>query len=283
MAGEVRIRALTRGDVPWAIALTDTEGWGYSPADFERLLHLEPEGVFLAESGDVRVGITATTTYGPLAYLGTVVVEPEWRGRGVGDALMRAALDYLDGRAVESVRLNSYVDVVPFYGRHGFRVEFENRRFQGNAEGWGVPGVRLLREDDLGDVARLDERSFGAERTRLVSRLLAEFPRTSLAFDDGGHLVGYAIGNTSAAVCEIGPFVGDPRRPSDAESLLQAMFRTVGGPCALTLPVPNVAGIEAAARAGMKQTFRTLRMVRGSGAHGGDPRGVFGLAGLEKG
>jgi len=283
MAGTVHVRRLARGDIPWAIGLTDTESWGYTAADFERLLYLEPEGVLLAEAGGEPVGITATTTYGKLAYLGAVIVDPRWRGKHVGEAQMRACLDFLGDRGVLSVRLNAYRNVIPFYERLGFRSEFENHRYTGRHEGRVAPGVRPMRADDLAAVGELDEPLFGADRTRLLRRLLEEFPRTSLVVDDDGDIVAFAFGNTSAETCEIGPFVASPKRAVDAENLLLAMFATVDGPCAFSLPAVNETGIAAARRMGLQEAFRTMRMVRGSPDFGGDPRGVFGLAGLEKG
>lgn len=283
MAGTVTVRALTRSDVPWAIALTDTESWGYTEADFERLLFLEPEGLFLAEAGGERVGITAATKYGRLAYIGAVIVDPKWRGKRVGEALMSACLDVLDGRGVASVRLNAYLNVIPFYERLGFRGEFENHRYAGRHEGRVSPGVRLMREDDLAALRGVDAPFFGADRARLLRRLFAEFPRTSLVVDDGGEVVAFAFGNTTGASCEIGPFVCPPTRAVDADNLLHAMFRAADAPCAFSLPAVNEAGLALARRAGFREVFRTLRMVRGSTDFGGDPMGVFGLAGLEKG
>ncbi|HEV8594063.1 MAG TPA: GNAT family N-acetyltransferase [Thermoplasmata archaeon] len=280
---EVSVRTLTRDDIPWAIALTDTEGWGYTEADFQRLLHLEPEGVFLAESLGERIGITATTAYGKLAYIGAVIVDAKWRGKHVGEALMNACLEFLDRRGVASARLNAYLNVIPFYERLGFRKEFENHRYAGENEGRVTPGARLMREDDLEAVGGLDRPYFGADRLRLLARLLHEFPKTSLVLDDRGEVVAFAFGNTGGGSCEIGPFVCPPSRAREAEDLLYAMFAAADLPCAFSLPAVNEQGVAAARRAGLRETFRTLRMVRGSREFGGDPAGIFALAGLEKG
>jgi len=284
MAGGVEVRTLAAADIPWAIALTDTESWGYTPQDFDRLHNLEPEGLLVAETtGGGRVGLTVIVTWGPVAYIGAVIVDARRRGKHVGEALMRAALDLADARGVQSVRLNAYLNVIPFYERLGFQREFENVRFTGSAEGWGSPGVRLMRSDDLAAIADLDRTYFGADRGRLHARLLAEFPGTSLVVDDGGEIAAYAFGNTGADACEIGPCVGPPERPSVEDALVHAMFGIVSTPCAFSLPALNVNGVEAARRMGLRETFRTMRMVRGSADFGGDPRSIFALAGLEKG
>lgn len=283
MAGGVHVRTLTSADVPWAIALTDTESWGYTAEDFERLRDLESGGLFVAEIDRERVGLTATIVYGKLAYIGAVIVDANWRGRHVGEALMHACLDFLDDRGVESARLNAYLNVIPFYERLGFRQEFENRRFAGRHEGLVSPGVRLAGLRDLAAMGELDESYFGADRTRLLRRLLEEFPRTALLVDDGGDLVAFAFGNPGGGSCEIGPFVCPPDRGVEAGRLLYAMFATADLPCAFSVPSVNAKGVDLARSLGLQETFRTMRMVRGSDAFGGEPRGIFALAGLEKG
>ena len=83
--------------------------------------------------------------------------------------------------------------------------------------------------------------------------------------------------------CEVGPVVCPPERASQAEDLLHAMFSAANAPCGFTAPSVNEKAVDAARRAGMRDVFRTVRMVRGSSAFGGDPKGIFALAGLEKG
>ena len=283
MPGAPSVRPLVRADIPWAIALTDAEGWGYTPADFDRIQYLGPQGVFVGEADGERVGLIAAITYGPLAYIGAVIVDARWRGKHVGETLMRAALGFCDGRAAETVRLNAYLNVVPFYERLGFRTEFENHRYTGRHEGRVAPGVRPMRSDDLAAIEELDAPFFGADRGRLLTRLLEEFPATSLVVDDGGEIVAFAFGNSGAGSCEIGPFVCSPERASEAEDLLHTMLAAADKPCAFSLPAVNEKGVAAARRAGFRETFRTMRMYRGSPAHGGDTRGIFALAGLEKG
>ncbi len=282
MAG-VEIKALVPEDIPWAITLTDTESWGYTRQDFERLLHLEPQGIRVAREDGERVGLAAIVAWGHVAYIGAVIVDARWRRIHVGDALMRTLLEFADTQGVKSVRLNAYLNVVSFYERLGFRSEFENVRFAGSTEGYGSPGVRLMRGDDLAAVAELDQKYFGANRRRLHARLFEEFPGTALVVDDGGDIVAYAFGNPSPESCEIGPCVCPPEHPAAAEAVVRSMLGIVGTPCSLTLPAPNLAGVDAAKRAGLHETFRTMRMVRGSKDFGGEPRGIFALAGLEKG
>lgn len=53
-------------------------------------------------------------------HIGRMAVLPEWRGKGVGSALLQLLLDYARSRNFTQVGLNAQVQVVPFYRRFGF-------------------------------------------------------------------------------------------------------------------------------------------------------------------
>ncbi len=285
MAGAT-VRRLTKRDIAFAIRLTDTERWGYTRADFQRLIDLEPDGCFVALLDGARVGITCSTMYGPVAFVGAVIVDPTVRGKGVGDSLLQATLDYLDGKGVETVRLNAYLNVVPFYERLGFRSEYENSRYSGRIVGSGAqPGeVRLVRASDIPTVVRFDAPLFGASRDALLARLAREFHGSFFVAMPEGNLAGYIVGNPSEGSCEIGPWVVDPNRADAASALLHALLARVRPrEIAFSVPKANPRESRMAAELRLTEVFRTLRMVRGRDAHGGNPEGVFAMAGLEKG
>ncbi len=279
------VRRLERRDVSWAVRLTDLEGWGYTPADLERLRFLDPDGCFVALLEGERVGITCSTSYGKLAFIGAVIVHPDARGKGVGDALMRATLDHLDRTGVETARLNAYLHVVPFYERLGFRGEYENVRYHGSARPSGTPSaVRPATEDDRPAIVHFDSFYFGARRDALLARLLSEFPETFLVARDEGGVRGYIVANADGGAAEIGPWIANPAAADTAGDLLRALLARLGArPIGFTAPGPNERPHRLAAELRLETAFRTLRMVRGRDAYHGLPQGVFALAGLEKG
>lgn len=60
-----------------------------------------------------------------LGYVSSLYVRPECRSRGLGDALLRTAVDFCRGHGVESVVLWPSPRSVPLYERHGFRHQGE--------------------------------------------------------------------------------------------------------------------------------------------------------------
>ena len=281
---EPRIRKLVGQDIERAIELTDLEGWGYTRADFERLLALSPQGCFAAEEDSRVVGILSTTSYDHLAFLGAVIVSPEVRGRGLGRLLMQAALMHLASKGVETVRLNAYLNAVPFYERLGFHREYEIVRWRANLARSDAVAASGAKHEDLDDLAAFDARFFGAPRRSLLERLLDEYPATFLIAREGTHVLGYLVGSPYDEACEIGPWVVAPGHAGVARDLFHALV-TVVGPreYAFSGPERNLDLLRFARGAGLSEAFRTLRMWWGTDLYPGDPAGLWAAAGLEKG
>ncbi len=280
-----RVRRLEERDIDAGIALTDLEAWGYTREDFRRLLALSPDGCFAAERARRVVGVLTTTTYDGLAFLGAVIVAPELRGKGVGKEMMEAALAHLKATGVRTVRLNAYLNAIPFYERLGFHREYEVIRWHGSAKaGDAVRGIRPIRAEDHSGLARMDARYFGANRQELIARLAEEFPGTFLVAEHRGRLRGFIVGNPSGGACEIGPWVVEPGSGRVSEDLCRALIDSAGASAvALSGPSPNGALLEFVRETGFKEVFRALRMWWGANEFPGDPAGIWAVGGLEKG
>ena len=65
--------------------------------------------------------------------IGRMAVLPEWRGKGVGDALLLALIDEAQLRGWREVALHAQVSAVDFYARHGF-VPYGERFWEAGIE-----------------------------------------------------------------------------------------------------------------------------------------------------
>ena len=61
----------------------------------------------------------------PDGHIGRMAVLADWRGRGVGDALLTRLVAAARERGHARVILNAQVRAMPFYARHGFAAEGE--------------------------------------------------------------------------------------------------------------------------------------------------------------
>ena len=56
----------------------------------------------------------------PDGHIGRMAVRPDWRGRGVGSALLEALVDIATKRGDAKAMLNAQTHAMPFYARYGF-------------------------------------------------------------------------------------------------------------------------------------------------------------------
>src|SRR6476659_1332584 len=128
----LQIRLLFESDIAAAMRLKDAAGWNQTEADWRRLLLLEPHGCFCAIKDGRVVGTTTTTTYGEdLAWIGMVLVDPDYRGQGIATKLMNVALNYLKEK-VQTVKLDATPLGKPVYEKFGFQIESLVERWRGN-------------------------------------------------------------------------------------------------------------------------------------------------------
>ena len=157
------VRLLTSADIPQAMLLKQAAGWNQTEQDWLRVLELEPEGCFGIERDGRLVATTTTTCYGrELAWIGMVLTAPEFRGQGLASSLMRSALEFLDGRQIQWVKLDATSMGSGVYRKLGFEDECPVERWLRSA---APAKASSLAEPGKWDAA-LDRRAFGADRRR---------------------------------------------------------------------------------------------------------------------
>jgi GNAT superfamily N-acetyltransferase len=193
-AGDISVRRLTHDDVEGALALSSTAGWNQRVDEWRLLIDLAPAGSFAASIRNRIVGTAIGIDYGAFSWIAMMLVDPAYRGRGLGRRLLQAALDAVPAHT--PVRLDATPAGRPLYRAHGFEDEATLTRWVAEtpirvpeaADGAGnASAVRRLSADDLPGVAAFDARVFGGSR-RAVLRW---------ALDSAPHYA-HAIGRASA-------------------------------------------------------------------------------------
>ena len=85
---------------------------------------------FTAEEDSKVVGVLRGHSYYNDAHISDLIILEQYRGRGIGTRLLKAAEKYCADKGFESITLSTYGFQTPeFYKKHGFEVEFvrENR------------------------------------------------------------------------------------------------------------------------------------------------------------
>ncbi len=276
------IRPLRETDLDFALALTESVGWGYTREDLAELHAYQPEGCLVATEDGAPVGMLTTVAYGPVGWIGNVVTEEAVRGRGFGAALVDAAVDYLRGVGVESVLLYAYQETVAFYAKLGFETQGEAVRVLGRGTARG--GSPALAEDgDLDAVLRMDREAMGYPRDLVLKDLWSRYREAFHVAREGEEVVAYAVGPRGEGEGEIGPWICAPNAAADCEGLLDAVLAAVGETeVSMTIPAQNVAALEAVEARGFGDVYRVVLMAHGEPPVGRDEM-VFAMGSLQKG
>lgn len=280
----LKIRTMLSKDFGFAKYLTETVGWNYTITDFERLLHYEPEGCFVAEQNSDLVGIVTTTTYGKLAWVGSLIVLECYRDKGVGSELTGHAICYLKTKGVETVRLDAVSKAIPLYKRLGFKEEYDSLRFIGTGQKMMCRKVSKMENEDLESVVRLDTRFFGANRGRVLRRVYKDFQDLCFVSFAGEKLAGYIMAKRGLNEIKVGPWICDPNHMELAEELLKAILNEAKG---MKIWVGVSSGNKRSVNILKEYEFvdqpKSVRMYYGKRGRIGLINGVFGIGAPEKG
>lgn len=256
------IRTMTEGDFDFAVEMTTREKWFQQRADFARLTTFEPEGCFIAWKNGFRVGMICSTGQGPYAFLSSLIVPEECRGRKIGEALMRRAMDFQLRRGAETLELDGVIPALPLYRRLGFRDKYLSLRF------WRPPGQMIPgnttheRPAPLDAIAQFDYTKTGLDRSRILGRYYGEFNETLFAAGSEA-ISGYAFVRQRANdIRSIGPLIANS--PIAAEKILSSIIDVLGDKrLAMGIPEINRTSAAMALRYGFVYDQPALRMYLG--------------------
>jgi ribosomal protein S18 acetylase RimI-like enzyme len=109
-------------DLEQLAALFVSAGWPHRAADRAKLALLVERSFYVSTAWDAArlVGFARALSDGVSnAYVSTVCVHPEYRGRGIGREVVRRLVDGDGKRGIRWV-LHARPELHPFYGENGF-------------------------------------------------------------------------------------------------------------------------------------------------------------------
>ncbi len=258
------IRVMTAADLPLLIRLRDQAGWNQIKSDLCRFLAISAGGSFVAECDGEPAGTVCTFVFGSTAWIAMVLVEESLRGRGIGTALMRHALTYLDGLGVKRIRLDATPMGRPVYEKFGFVAEYNVLRYAGVVP--HIPSSNAVREigteprERLEQVCRFDAAITCAYRSNMLRKLPRQRSRFRI-IENNGTIDGYISLRPGARAFQIGPCLAT----AACGGLLfdWAFFWTQTAPVYVDIPEDNRAPIAAAEAIGLRVQRTLTRMCRG--------------------
>ncbi len=257
------IRPMTPADIEPVAAAFLRENWGDRRLNLEFVTRHDETHPFVADADGVPVGTGVVSVNGPVAWIGTIWVEPAWRRRGVGLELTQATIETAEAAGCRTLVLVATDAGRPMYERLGFEVQTEYRILEApglDATDAGPvdPRIRAFEPSDLAAMAALDGAATGEDRAHLLGAFASPESTRVLVGDDGS-LGGFVVRAPWGGGATIAP------RIEDAEAILHAR-RVAAGPekqVRAGLLTDNEAGLERLAASGWTDSWHAPRLIRG--------------------
>ena len=218
------------------------------------------------------------------AWVGMVLVDPKFRGHGIGTGLLGLSIEILKG--VSAVRLDATPQGKPVYEKLGFVPEYELSRMQ--IELSAEPRIpnplyaTPLCSQDLGSVLEMDQLVFGADRGALLDWALARAPEYAWVMKGASGVEGYCFGRHGFAFEQIGPIIADHQQV--AEQLVLGCLCGNGGKRFILDPTHfSENWLQWLLKMGFVHQRPFTRMALGENRHPGVPHKQWAIFGPEFG
>lgn len=257
------VSCLNETEVQLAVDWAAAEGWNPGLHDGTIFHHTDPGGFLAGYWEDQPVATISAVCYGQnYGFIGFYIVRSEFRGRGFGLKLWKAAMDRLAGR---NIGLDGVVAQQENYKKSGFALAYRNVRFSGSGFAAAAPsaGVVPLAEVPLAQVAEYDSELFFSARPAFLREWIGQPMAVALGYQTNGRLQGFGVIRKCQSGYKIGPLFAD--EASIGETLFRSLAAQANGETVyLDVPAPNEAAISLVHKYRLSPVFETARMYTGA-------------------
>ncbi|WP_169154112.1 GNAT family N-acetyltransferase [Brasilonema bromeliae] len=252
------VRPMKRSELDLVIDWAAIEGWNPGIYDAECFYQADQCGFFVGELNNELVASISAVAYSKhFAVIGFYIVKPQFRGRGFGMKMWRAAMAYLGTE--RNISLDGVIAQQKNYQKSGFQITYRHIRYETVGGGLAPDGIVELKTVPFDKLVAYDQELFPAERKQFLQLWINQPNSSALGVVRDGHVVGYGVIRQSYTGFRIGPLNADDEQI--AEQLLLALLAFASdAPVFLDVPDANPEAIKLAQRYGMKPVFEVARM-----------------------
>lgn len=214
---------LRKQDIGQVVRLSTQAGWNQTREDWVRLLELNPGTCFLYRKEGRVVGSGTLAVYGGhTAWIGMVIVDKSFRGKGIGRRILERLIEEGQKRNCRVIGLDATSQGRQLYKKYGFYDVALIDRWSGSLQGTEpeFSSVKILENGDLQEVAALDAECTGVDRSSLIQSFLKGKKVTGLGIRQKKDLKGYLFVRPGRENVHLGPVVAQTEK--DTRILLSA-------------------------------------------------------------
>jgi ribosomal protein S18 acetylase RimI-like enzyme len=245
-------------DIAVFLKMATAENWVAEPWEFAFLLAVFPEGCFCLRDSDGKgIAFVTSMRHEKSGWIGNLIVAEEFRGKGIGAALFRRALEALQAAGVGTFWLTASASGKSLYEKYGFNSLDAVVRWSGNGQQHSGHVRHFDRAEAPVSVSSIDCQVWGDRRDVLLA---ATADRGRLLLEESAFLVIQPCG----VDMQLGPF--SALNCDSAEYLCDAALDSVPQETRLYIdaPLSNRSAVRLFSRRGMRITGSTELMYAGA-------------------
>jgi ribosomal protein S18 acetylase RimI-like enzyme len=252
------IRPMKRSELDLVIDWAVIEGWNPGIYDAECFYQADQYGFFVGElNNELVASISAVAYSNHFAVIGFYIVKEQFRGRGFGMKMWRAAMAYLGSE--RNISLDGEIAQQENYQKSGFQIAYRHIRYQAVGGGVAPDGIVELKTVPFDWLVAYEQKLFPAEREHFLRLWIKQPNSAAYGVVRDGHIVGYGVIRQSHTGLRIGPLNAEDEQI--AEQLLRALLAfSCDALVFLDVPDANSSAIKLAQRYGMKPVSQVARM-----------------------
>lgn len=241
-------------------------------------------GNFVALYHGKEAGTITTLTYqNRFSWIGMVLVDPAFRGRGIGTVMLKKAIACAKSKGV--VRLDATPQGKKLYETLGFQTGRKLVRMEWQAT------KKLLHPDQscnpvsiaiLPELIKADTAVFGANRDKVLTHLFHHAPQYAFYIEKRGKITAYCLGRSGSNFEHIGPITAENQNDA-RDLLLTAMASCHNKPVIVDVLTENIPWVDTLKSLKFKMQRPLIRMCLGELSYPGNPALQYAIAGPELG
>lgn len=268
----------------FALSLTEKEHWGTTIQELEDLYFYSSKGKYIVLNHTTPIATIFGTDYGTFGFIGNLIVKKEFRGQGIGKALLELIIEEFHHSENKPILLDAVPNAVPFYESLGFKSLYRSLRYRGtylNTPKNNFDQIQPIDASHWEEIVEFDQRSFGAPREYLLQSLFKQNPEMCYFKRSNEKVSGYIMLSPRQGYIKIGPWVCDPKESHPEYLLFHALRELTPVDIYLGVLESNKISHQLMEDLSIPLAFHSIRMVYGSFQN--DFPSVFALAGPDRG
>jgi ribosomal protein S18 acetylase RimI-like enzyme len=268
----MKIDPFSSADIISFLRLAAAEAWLAESWEFDFLLSEFSQGCFTAraENGEA-IGFVTSIRHERSGWIGNLIVDPAYRGKGIGAQLFEKVLGTLYDSGVETVWLTASEAGMPLYQKYGFTGIDTIVRWCGSGRRRSTDHEAETTGATVDPIhSDIDSRAWGDRRDALLTATAA---RGRVLLQE----TGFVVVQQCSDIRQLGPFAAPGY--SMADTLLKAALNSIpaGTAVCLDAPVSNRTALMLFNRNRMRISGRNELMYAGvKPAY--QPEYIYGLA-----